>query len=76
MPMISGTLLDLNGSGVSRTLRAYRRDTGELLGSAQSSGITGAYSITTAYTGEVQIVMLDDTAGTIENDQILRTIPV
>lgn len=37
----------------------------------------GQYSINCgAYTGEVQVVCLDDDAGTLENDLILRTFPV
>lgn len=35
----------------------------------------GGYTLTTSYTGEVQVVCLDDDAGTVENDQVLRTIP-
>lgn len=76
MPAVSGTILDINGNGVARTVRVYRRDTGALLGSATSSALTGVYTFTDAYAGEVNVVLLDDAAGTIENDQILRTIPV
>jgi len=76
MPAASGTILDINGNGVARTVRVYRRDSGALLGSTTSSALTGAYSFSDAYTGEVNVVMLDDSAGTTENDQILRTIPV
>lgn len=36
----------------------------------------GDYSLTTTYTGEVQVVCLDDAAGSLENDLILRTTPV
>lgn len=36
----------------------------------------GSYSIDTPYSGEVQVVCLDDAAGTVYNDQILRTTPV
>lgn len=76
MPAVSGTILDINGNGVARAVRVYRRDTGALLGNTTSSATTGAYSFSDAYTGEVNVVMLDDIAGTIENDQILRTTPV
>ena len=76
MPAVSGTILDTNGNPVARTVRVYRRDTGALLGETNSSPTTGAYSVSNAYAGEVQVVMLDDAAGTIENDQILRTMPV
>ena len=76
MPTISGTIMDTNGNGVARTVRAYRRDTGALMGEAVSNASTGAYSITTTYAGEHSVVMLDDAVGTVENDQILRTTPV
>lgn len=76
MPTISGVIKDTNGNSVARTVRAYRRDTGALMGETVSNGTTGAYSITTPHSGEHNVVMLDDVFGTIENDQILRTTPV
>lgn len=76
MPSVGGTILDTNASPVVRTVRVYRRDTGALLGETTSSAATGAWTFTTAHTGEVQVVMLDDALGTLENDQILRTTPV
>lgn len=36
----------------------------------------GEYAITVPYSAEVQVICLDDDAGTLENDLILRTIPV
>jgi hypothetical protein len=36
----------------------------------------GAYTITTAHTGECNVICLDDAAGTVYNDLILRTTPV
>ncbi len=76
MPTISGVITDTNGNGVARTVRAYRRDTGALMGEVVSNSLTGAYSITTTHAGEHNVVMLDDVVGTMENDQILRTTPV
>jgi hypothetical protein len=75
MATVSGTITDINGGGVLRTVRLYQRDTGTLLDSVLSNAVSGAYSFTTAYTGEVQVIMVDDAAGSIENDQILRTTP-
>lgn len=37
---------------------------------------TGEYAFPTLYEGEVQVVCLDDVAGDLENDLILRTFPV
>jgi hypothetical protein len=76
MATVSGSILDTNNNPVPRVVRLYQRDTGALLDTTTSSAVTGAYSFTTAYAGEVQVIMLDDAAGSIENDQILRTIPL
>jgi len=76
MPAVSGTVVDINNNGVSRKVRVHRRDTGEVLGEMFSNPASGNYSITVAYTGEVQVVLQDDDAGSVENDQILRTTPV
>lgn len=73
---ISGDVKDINLNGVIRTLRAYRRDTGELVGSAQSANLTGHYSISCRHAGEHTVVMFDDLVGTLENDKVLRTTPV
>lgn len=37
---------------------------------------TGLYSLSTTYTGEVQVIALDDDEGAVFNDLILRTTPV
>jgi len=73
---ISGIVRDSGGSFAQRTVRVYRRDTGKLLNSADSSASTGAYSIAVEYASEVNVVMLDDVSGTVENDQIHRSTPV
>lgn len=76
MALISGTVVDVNANGVSRLVRVHRRDTGEVLGQMYSDFSSGVYSITVAYAQEVYVVLLDDAAGTLENDQIIRTTPV
>lgn len=43
---------------------------------ADTAVATGAYVIDTTYAGEVQVVCLDDAAGSVYNDLILRTTPV
>jgi hypothetical protein len=47
------------GSPAVRTVRAYHRDTGEMLGETTSSGIGGYYYLETTYSGEQYIVALD-----------------
>jgi len=75
LPRVSGTVTDENSDPVARTVRAYQRSTGALLGSAVSDGVTGAYAVNTPTLDEVQVVCLDDAGGTLENDLILRTFP-
>jgi hypothetical protein len=55
------------GSPVTRTVRAYHRDTGELLGDATSSGVGGYYYLETTYSGSQYIITLDDTSGDTYN---------
>lgn len=71
---VSG-LVKQDGVAAARTVRLYQRDTGALLGTTTSNAITGAYSFTTAFNSEVQVVCLDDFTGTIYNDQIARVTP-
>lgn len=73
---LSGTVLDDAGSPCARTVRAYRRDTGALIGSTTSNATTGAWSIQGIDGVESQIVCLDDGAGTTHNDLIHRATPV
>ena len=56
-----------NGSPVVRTVRAYHRETGELLGETTSSGIGGYYYLETTYSGEQYIVCLDDASYPVFN---------
>ncbi len=73
---VAGIITDANSNFVARTLRAYRRSDGAFLGQGVSNAATGQYAIAVDCDTEVNVVMLDDTAGTLENDQILRTTPV
>lgn len=45
MPTISGTVKDSAGNGVSRIVRAYRKDTGILQATTTSTAGTGAFSL-------------------------------
>ena len=62
MPTISGIVKDSAGAFAQRMVRAYRRDTGALIGQTVSNATTGAYSITTPYSGEHFVLMHDGTA--------------
>jgi hypothetical protein len=72
--IISGTVITTNNVPVNRTIRVYRRDTGALLASGNSNATTGIWSVDVPYIGEVQVVMLDNASGSVENDQILRAM--
>jgi len=71
---ISGNVYDDTNAGCVRTVRAYSRATGQLLGSTLSAAGTGAFSIAVP-AGEVQRVVLDDDGGTVYNDLMDRVIP-
>lgn len=76
--LVSGVVYDAVGAPTERTVRAYDRATGELLAEVVSDETTGEYSMTLTIPAEteIQVVCLDDAAGTLENDQILRTLTV
>lgn len=74
--IVSGTVLDASGNPAAREVRAIDRVTGAVQGTATSNASTGAYAIAVPSASEVQVVFLDDAAGGVENDIILRTIPV
>jgi len=72
----TGIVLE-QGVGVTRTIYLHRRSTGELVDTTTSSGIGGAYTLTTSFSGAHYIVCLDDDAGESYNDLILgNMIPI
>ena len=56
---------------VSRTVRLYYRNTGELIATTTSNADTGYYYLTTTTSGEHFIVTFDDEAGEDYNSLIL-----
>ena len=73
MGQVSGAVAS-NGAAAVRTVRAYRRDTGAMVANTTSDA-AGAYSFYTPTLDELSVICLDDAAGTLENDKILRVIP-
>lgn len=57
-------------------MRAYRRSDGALSGSAVSDAGTGNYTIAVPTSDEYNVIVLDDAAGTLENDLIARVLPI
>jgi hypothetical protein len=72
---VSGVVRDASGSMAVRAVKVIRRDTGRLLGSANSEG-DGSYVVPVSYSGEIDRVILDDDAGDLRNDLIDRVFPV
>lgn len=75
MPTVSGTVVDAAGNGIIRRVRVHLRSTGAVIGEGLSNGITGHYAVPVPTTAEVYAVLLDDSAGVRENDQIQRVLP-
>jgi hypothetical protein len=65
---VSGTVTE-GGSAVARTVRAYDRDNGELLGEATSDAGDGTYAFGSLIIPgtDVYVIALDDDAGTDYN---------
>lgn len=75
MGQVSGNVKDSAGANAVRTVRAYRRDTGALVGNTTSDA-SGNYSFYTPTLDELTVIALDDhTSGTYYNDQVARVIP-
>jgi len=72
---VGGTTQLASIGPVSRIVRAYRRDTGAFVGEATSDSITGAFEIGVSTLDELSLLALDDSAGTVENDLVLRAVP-
>lgn len=70
----SGIVKDASGTPAVRLIRAYARDTGAPLGETYSAS-DGTYSVLLSRWTEYYLVCLDDAAGTVYNDLILRTTP-
>jgi hypothetical protein len=56
-----------DGDPVSRNVYAYRRDTGALMASGVSNGITGNFTIYTSYSGAHYVICTDDDSGIMYN---------
>lgn len=73
---LAGTVTD--GGVAERYIRAMQRETGLAVGAGWSDPSTGAFSFPVGLTtsDELQLICLDDAAGTLENDRVHRVYPV
>lgn len=62
--------------GVARYTANFTPPAAAFLGATIPAKPLGEYTLTTSYTGEVQVIALDPAGGTTFNDLILRTTPV
>jgi len=65
-----GTVTERGLPAAGRIVRAYRRDTGDLMDETVSASGTGYFYLETTYSGAHDIVCLDDLAGYSYNDLI------
>ena len=72
---IAGVITDDASDPVARVVRAYRRDTGALVGNTTSSAGDGSYSISLPTLDECSVIALDDASGDLFNDLIARVTP-
>lgn len=74
---ISGAVRNAAGDFAARTVRAYDRVTGALVGAAVSSAVDGSFSIAPATINQCYVVAIDDDAGDDYNALIFdRITPV
>ena len=72
---ITGVITDDASDPVARVVRAYRRDTGALVGNTTSSAGDGSYSMNLLTLDQCSVIALDDASGDVYNDQIARVTP-
>ncbi len=72
---IAGIITDDASDPVARVVRAYRRDTGALVGNTTSSAADGSYSMNLLTLDQCSVIALDDASGDVFNDLIARVTP-
>ena len=70
---ISGTVQDINGAFVARTVAVFEEVSRVLVGVTMSNASTGAYSIKTPYTGQHFVIAFDPSENAVIFD---RVVPV
>lgn len=74
MPDVTIRVRDLANNPVVRRVRLHHRDTGAVLAEGLSNGNTGLVTLNTTHAGPAYAVILDDAAGVIEPDRIVRMV--
>lgn len=74
---VSGTVLDAAGAPAAREVRAIDRRTKQVLATTISSASTGAYAMLVPVGSDVEVqrIVLDDDAGSLQNDLVDRVYP-
>ena len=72
--LIGGNVKDSGGANAARKVRAYREDTGALVGETTSDGSTGNYSMPTEYDGAHTLVLYPGALETTLNCLVLRGV--
>jgi len=72
---IAGVITDDAAAPVARVVRAYRRDTGALVGNTTSSAADGSYSMDLLTLDQCSVIALDNASGDVFNDLIARVTP-
>ena len=67
---LSGVVHDAAGNPIQRTARSYRRDTGQLIGTAVSDPITGLFSLPADNTDAHFVIVFDDVKNALIYDHI------
>jgi hypothetical protein len=71
---LSGVVHDSSGNPIQRKAMSYRRDTGQLIGTAISDPVTGVFSLPADSTDEHFVVVLDDVKNALVYDHIVPVI--
>jgi len=74
MPDVTIRVRDRANNPAVRRVRLHNRETGAVLVEGMSNGNTGLVTLATSHTGEAYAVILDDAAGVVEPDRIMRMV--
>lgn len=74
MPSVNIYIRDRENNPAMRRVRLHNRETGQVLAEGLSNAVSGMATLETPYTGPAYAVILDDAAGVVEQDRIVRMV--